>query len=53
MKIVCVGPYENTFFTLLATENTYAVGVAYIASIEESLNGKYVGRIRKGRMNIL
>ena len=39
MKIVCVGPYENTFFTLLATEDTYAVGVAYIASIEESLNG--------------
>ena len=52
-KIVCVGPYENTFFTLLATEDTYAVGVADIATFVESFYGKCVGRIRKGRMKIL
>ena len=46
--MVCVGPYENTFLILLATEDTYAVGVAYLASFEESLNGKCIGRIPKG-----
>ena len=38
-KIVCAGLYENTFFALLATEDTCAVRVAYTATFIESFCG--------------
>ena len=52
-KIVCVSLYANTFFALLATEDTCSVGVANTAIFIESFFGKCVGNIRKGRMNVL
>ena len=45
--------YETTFFTLLATEDTCAVRVAYIVTYVGSFYGKYVCSIRKGRMSVL
>ena len=52
-QILCVGLYENTFFALLATEDTCAMRIAYIAPFVEPFYGKCVGSIRKGRMNVL
>ena len=52
-KIVCVSLYANTFFALLATEDTCSAGVANTATFIESFFGKCVGNIRKARMNVL
>ena len=44
--------YEKPFFAQLATEDTCAVGVAYIATFVGSFYGKCVGSIRKWRMDV-